>query len=96
MAVIQVTPEVLRAKANEIRSIKDEHDEAMARMRTLILGLNDTFKGQAHDALVAKYEGMQSTFTQFSQLIESYAAILDNNANVMENADQTLASQNRG
>ena len=91
MAIIQVTPEILRSKATELRGIKDEHDQAMAKMRTLILGLNETFKGAAHDAYVAKYEGMASTFTQFSQMIEDYAKMLDTTATSMETTDAESA-----
>ena len=47
MALIQVTPDLLNGKATELRSIKDDHDQAMVRMRTLILGLNEIWKGDA-------------------------------------------------
>ena len=89
MAIIQVTPEILRGKATEIRGIKDQHDQAMAKLRTLILGLNETFKGQTHDTFVAKYEGMQSTFSQFSQMIEDYAVALDTFATKFEEVDMS-------
>ncbi len=39
MALIQVTPDLLNSKANELRGLKAQHDEAMSKMRTLILGL---------------------------------------------------------
>lgn len=51
MALIQVTPDLLNSKANELRGLKAQHDEAMSKMRTLILGLNEVFKGDAQDAL---------------------------------------------
>ena len=35
MALIQVTPDLLNSKANELRTYKDQHDEAMAKMRSL-------------------------------------------------------------
>lgn len=93
MATIQVTPDLLNGKATELRGIKDEHDQAMARMRTLILGLNEIWKGDAQDAFVAKYESMQSTFQAFSQMIESYASLMNTTAASMEQNDSTLASK---
>lgn len=90
MATIQVTPDLLRGKSTELRGIKDEHDQAMAKMRTLIHGLNEIWKGDAQDALVAKYEGMQTTFTNFSQMIEDYAKLMETSANTLESADQAL------
>ena len=37
MAIIQVTPEVLNSKANEVRSLKAQHDDTMAKLRSLFL-----------------------------------------------------------
>ena len=56
MALIQVTPDLLTAKASELRNLKAEHDETMSKMKTLIYGLNDVWKGDAQDAYVAKYD----------------------------------------
>ena len=53
MALIQVTPELLRGKSTELRGLKQQHDDAMTRMRTLMQGLNEIWKGTAQDALLA-------------------------------------------
>ena len=92
MALIQVTPDLLNGKATELRSIKADHDQAMARMRTLVLGLNDQWKGDAQDAFLAKYESMQSTFQAFSEMIEGYATLMNTTANGMQDSDTGLAS----
>ena len=48
MALIQVTPEVLNSKATEVRNLRSQHDDMMmARLRSLILALNETWKGEA-------------------------------------------------
>ena len=92
MALIQVTPDLLNSKANELRGYKDQHDDAMTKMRSLIMGLNDVWKGDAQDAFVAKYESMQSTFTNFSQMLEDYAKLMNTAANRMQETDQSLSS----
>lgn len=90
MALIQVTPDLLNGKANELRSLKDQHDEAMSKMRTLIMGLNEIWKGDAQDAFVAKYESMQTTFNNFSQMLEEYAKLMDTAAQRLQEADTGL------
>ncbi|MDO4809034.1 MAG: WXG100 family type VII secretion target [Eubacteriales bacterium] len=92
MALIQVTPDLLNGKAGELRTYKAQHDEAMSKMRTLIMGLNEIWKGEAQDAFVAKYESMQSTFTNFSQMLEDYAKLMDTAAQRLQETDQTLQS----
>lgn len=76
MAIIQVTPEVLTSKANEVRSLKAQHDDTMAKLRSLVLALNETWKGEAQDAFVAKFESMQNSFTSFSEMLEGYAKLM--------------------
>ena len=92
MAIIQVTPEVLISKANEVRSLKAQHDDTMAKLRSLILALNETWKGEAQDAFVAKFEGMQNSFTSFSEMLEGYAKLMDTAARELQNTDQSLKS----
>lgn len=93
MAVIQVTPELLEAKAKEVRNLRTQHDEVMAKMTTLIHSLNEQWKGEAQTAFVTKFDGMKSTFTNFSEMIENYAALMDTSARVIRETDQTLKSQ---
>lgn len=96
MALIQVTPDLLNSKASELRGLKSEHDDAMAKMRTLITGLNEVWKGDAQDAFYAKYQGMQATFTQFSEMLEGYAKLMDTAAAKLQETDSSLASEMRG
>lgn len=90
MALIQVTPDLLHNKANELRSYKDQHDEAMSKMQNLIYGLNEVWKGEAQDAFLGKYESMQPTFTKFSQMLEDYAKLMDTAAQRLQETDQSL------
>lgn len=91
--IIQVTPELLRSKATDVRNLRAEHDEVMTRLSTLIHALNEEWKGAAQDALVAKYDGMQTTFSNFSELLEQFATLMDASATNLENADITSANQ---
>lgn len=90
MAMIQVTPDLLQAKATEVRNLKAEHDEVMSKMTALVHALDEIWKGDAQAAFVAKYDSMQSTFTNFSEMLEGYAAMMDTSANTLREADEAL------
>ena len=92
MAVIQVTPETLRSKAADVRNYRSEHNDVMAKLKNLIYALNEIWKGDAQNAFLAKYESMQPTFTNFSELLEGYAKLMDTAANDLEATDQYLKS----
>ena len=90
MAIIQVTPELLMSKSNEVRNLKSNHGETMAKLRQLVRALNEQWKGEAQDAFVAKFESMQPTFTNFSEMLERYAQLMDTAAKELQATDQTL------
>lgn len=91
MALIQVTPDLLKGKSSELRGYKAQHEEAMQKMRNLMMNLNEVWKGDAQDALLAKYESMQSTFTNFAQMLEDYARLMDTAAEKLQETDASLA-----
>ncbi len=90
MAIIQVTPELLTGKAGEVRTLKGEHDQTMEKLKNLVHALNDQWKGEAQDAFVAKFDSMQSQFTQFSEMLEGYAKLMDTAARELQSTDQSL------
>ena len=95
MALIQVTPDLLRAQAAEVRNIRDEHEATMMKLTNLVNNLNGIWKGEAQDAFVAQYQSMQPTFRQFSEMLAEYGQKLDSTANVLEETDRTIANQFR-
>ncbi len=88
MALIQVTPSLLRDKAKELRNLKSQHDDTMNKIKSMVNGINDQWKGEAMQAYVDKYNGMESTFKQFSEMLEKFALLMDSSANDLEQADQ--------
>lgn len=93
MAIIKIDADTLRSKAVEIRTMKSNHDDNIARMRTLVTNLSGVFEGEAGTAYVNQFESMQSTFTSFSEMIENFAAELDTVATNFEQLDTGLASK---
>jgi len=96
MANIQVTPELLQSKAAELRKLRASHDANMQSMSNLVRGLTEIWKGDAQTAFATKYESMQSTFKNFSELIEGYAGLMDNAAKQFSEADSALKSSMQG
>ena len=92
MALIQVTPETLRGKASEVRRHRSEHEQTMQRLSQLIFGLNEVWRGEAQDAFVERFRSMESTFRNFSEMLEGYAKLMDTSANALESTDQQLKS----
>lgn len=91
--VIQVTPEMLRGKAGEVRGYRSQHDDTMGKIKNLVYALNEIWKGQGQDAFLSQYENMQPVFTNFSELLETYAKLMDMAANDMEANDQAISSK---
>lgn len=93
MAVIQVTPEMLRTKAGEVRTIKSNHDNIVTQITSLVRNLNSQWKGAAQDTFLARYnEFNNSTFVTFTNMLEDYAKLMETAANELENQDTTLSN----
>ncbi len=94
MADIRINPDVLDEKAANVRSLKEEHDSIIENLRNLINGLNEIWTGEAQTAFIANFEGMRSTFDQFSEMLEGYAKLMNENARVMRETDEQLKNMN--
>lgn len=88
MAQILVTPDTLRGKAADVRNLKGQHDDVIARLKSLVSSLNETWQGNAQTEFVTSFEGMNTTFAQFSELLDNYAKEMERFANKMEEADR--------
>lgn len=95
MAIIQITPESLRSEASKLSSLKAQHESEMKNLRTLILALNEQWKGAAQDAFVGKYNELQPKFTEFVQLLQDHINHMNTAAQQMEEKDNSLAGTMR-
>lgn len=91
--IIQLTPELLRSEAKNVRNIKNNHDTEMNQLFKIVSSLESSWKGKSQDAFVANFEAMKPTFQKFSKMLEEYAALMDLSANEMEAKDTDLASR---
>ena len=91
MSKIIITTEILRGKAGELRGLKGEHEGVMTRITNLINGLGEQWSGEAQDAFLQNYQGMQPTFRKFEEILDGYANLMDTAANEMEATDINIS-----
>lgn len=92
---IAVSPELLSAKAKEVRSLKAEYDESIRRLSNLVYALDQIWTGESQKAFIQSFEEAKPVFNKFSNGIESYAATMDSTVADMVATDQNIASKNR-
>ena len=92
---ISLSPELLKARAKEVRNLRGEYDETIRRLRNIVNALNEVWVGESQTAFVQMFEEAQPTFTEFSNGLEQYAATMDATVEEMVSKDQERASKNR-
>ena len=90
MSTIQLEPTTLKTQATAVRTHKTAQEQTMQQLKTLVLSLKDTWKGEAQDAFVAKFQSMEHTLRKLTEVLEQYAKLMDTAANDMQNTDQNL------
>ena len=90
MSLIQITPDSLRVQARTVRNYKVQQEQNIQRIRNIVLSLNDSWKGAAQDAFVAKFQSMDHTYRRFSDVLEEYAMLMETAANDFQNTDQNM------
>ena len=88
----QITPELLRAQASEVRKYKTEQDQIMKQLRKLILSLNEDWKGEAQTAFVEKFNSMDYALKDLKRVIEEYACLMETAAREAEEKDRCFSS----
>ncbi len=87
MANIKVDPDVLDQKAKDIRTYKNQHDEAITKLNTLVDGLEGEWIGTAKTNYVNSFNDFKSTFNTFSERMEELATKLEERATQYRSAD---------
>lgn len=80
MANIKVDPDVLDQKAKDIRTYKQQHDDAISKLNSLVSALDGEWIGTAKNNYVSSYNEFKSTFDRFSNQMEEMAKALEKKA----------------
>lgn len=91
--LIKIVPERVKEEVGKIRDCREQHIDLMDRLTNLVINLADIWEGQAYDTFSSSYKEMQKEISKFAEVLESYAAEMDDVSNRMQNTDQTLASK---
>ena len=92
MAKFRVDSDVLKAKATDVRGIRAEHENVVAKLGTIVNALAEVWEGQAYQKFVSDYESIKPTFTKLAETLEAVAADLDHDAEIYAEAEARAAS----
>lgn len=90
MTQLTVSPDQLRASAQELEKLRKEHLALMKQMRILVMNLSDIWKGEAQDAFTQNFLGKNQTMNDVSTVLSQYAALMKQAADEAETMDSTL------
>ena len=92
---IRMTPDQMRARANEYRNEADVVNGVIGKMDSLLSALQGEWEGQASESYAQRYAELKPGFVKAEELIREIAAALDSTANIVEETDISIASQFR-
>lgn len=93
---IMISPEQVKEEASTVRNYRQQYIDVMSKIKNLVLTLSESWDGEAQNAFVSKYQGMQKDFEKFAETLEEFAVNMDDISNKMQQTDLSLASQIRG
>lgn len=93
--IFSVRPAGIRERALQLEELRNQHLELMRQLRVLILGLSDSWKGAAQEALVQKFLSHGQIFSDFSNTMEEYIELALAASAEGEEIDRTLLSEVR-
>ena len=85
--MIQVTPKVLRDKANELRNQNKSLRSQLESLRSQENSLSGMWEGEAHDTFKREFTKDMTRIDEFCAAIDAYANALDTIAVQYENAE---------
>ena len=92
---IRMTPDMMRERANQYRAEADNVNGVINKMDTLLAQLQSEWEGAASESYAARYQELKPGFMKAEELIREIAAALDSTAKIVEETDQSIASQFR-
>jgi WXG100 family type VII secretion target len=90
MANIQITPESLRTQAKTLLNHNADHRAVYGEMDSQVHNLVSGWTGEAQNAFIATFEGNRKSFEKFGTDIDTFAKLMVDAADQMQQADQEL------
>lgn len=93
---IRITPDQMRERANQYRNEAETVNGVIGKMDSLLQALQGEWEGSASESYAARYQELKPGFMKAEELIREIAAALDSTARIVEETDNSIASQFRG
>lgn len=90
MTRLSVSPEEMRTQVKNLEDLRRQHQELMKKMRVLVLGLSEHWKGEAQEAFQQSFLNRAQTMNEFSATLAQYAALMKQAADDAEEMDYNL------
>ncbi len=92
MSLLQIMPSAVRDKAQQLETLRQTDMETLKKIRILIMGLEEHWKGQAQEAFVNKYLSQQNNLNEFYNTLEEFITLLNTASDRADNMDNELLS----
>ena len=92
---IRITPDQMRERANQYRNEAETVNGVIGKMDSLLQALQGEWEGSASESYAARYQELKPGFMKAEELIREIAAALDSTARIVEETDNSIASQFR-
>lgn len=92
---IRMTPDTMRQRATQYRTEADNVNGVIKKMDSLLSQLQGEWEGDASKSYAERYAQLKPGFQKAEELIREIAQALDSTAKIVEETDQSIASQFR-
>ncbi|MBQ7838661.1 MAG: WXG100 family type VII secretion target [Clostridia bacterium] len=75
------------SKVQKARDYKTQHDTVISELKALINGMTDVWTGNAQTKLAQEFSDFETTFKNFSQMLDDYANEMQAWADKLKAAD---------
>ena len=93
---IRITPDQMRTRANEYRTERDNVQQVISKMDSLLSALQGEWEGEASRAYEARFQELRPGFVKAQELIDEIAQSLDATAQTLEETDSSIVGSFRG
>lgn len=90
MSLVDIRLDAVRSRAQEIEALRQSDMETLGKIRTLVLTLEETWRGRSEEAFVNKYLSQQGSINEFYNTLLEFTTLLKNAADRAESIDNEL------
>ena len=92
---LSIRPQELRSQADTREKLRQQHNDLMRELRVLVVGLSDSWKGEAQEAFVNRFLSESKNMSQLDSTISGYVSLTRKAADDAEAADRARSAKIR-